>query len=611
MMIGMCLIGAAAIFFQEQKAVFSFEQSGGMQIVLTEGMEEQAIKLWKNDEDGKYYFFMPSFVKQTLWIGETGGKQITWNGQNLFTGLKIRWEDNQSNVLEIHNEEKGIETYEIVFLRSSKIPAIFIESESGNMEFIHEAKENEEKGDINVFMPEGGKYSGSLEKISMRGNSTKSYPKKPYAIRLSEEIALCGMNKSKRWNLIAGWREGNKMNSKVAYDMAKMLGEGNSVSSTWVDLYMNGEYSGVYLLCEAISIGNHGIDIYDLEKANQKENPNIEDMPTFTTENAKGYILNDPEVIDGGYLVEKEHDPYWKDAPSGFITDAGQYFVIKEPKQASKAQVEYIRSFFQNIENLMGEEGIQWSQYFDTKSLVRQFLIDEITMNYDAGVTSMFFYKDKGDELIYLGPPWDYDTALGTVPPFIGDYTRNNYAGSMFEVDRGLRPWYKAILSDEEFQKEIINQYTTLLPYIEYLLEQGIDEYANLIRESMKMEEIRWGLAEKETIVNAGHYRTFEANVNFLKYFLAKRINFLNEKWNTSYDKLQIPANGQSHRVILVKDGMPEEEFNVEDGQVITELPMLDESKYAGWYFEYSNEEYRDYIPIYEETVLEARPLEK
>ena len=56
------------------------------------------------------------------------------------------------------------------------------------------------------------------------------------------------------------------MNTKTAFDIAEILGLYYSPQCTWIDLYLNGEYSGIYLLTESVSAGAGRVEITDLEK---------------------------------------------------------------------------------------------------------------------------------------------------------------------------------------------------------------------------------------------------------------------------------------------------------------------------------------------------------
>ena len=40
-------------------------------------------------------------------------------------------------------------------------------------------------------------------------------------------------------------------------------------------------------------------------------------------------------------------------------------------------------------------------------------IVSAYVLNYDFGVTSMYFYKDMGDQKLYAGPVWDYDGCMG------------------------------------------------------------------------------------------------------------------------------------------------------------------------------------------------------
>lgn len=450
-------------------------------------------------------------------------------------------------------------------------------------------------------------YSGELEKISLRGNSTRDYPKKPYAIKLKKAEALCGMSQIKRWNLLAGWREGCKMSNKIAFDMAKTIGLKNSISSTWVDLYLNGEYNGIYLLCEAVSVGDNSIPIHDLEKDNEAVNPDIEMAKTGENEDMKWYEIEDDGDITGGYLIEKEFPLYYDRQTNGFITKLNNRFIIKSPQHASKRQVEYVKDYIQNVEKMIMEKDEKYREFVDIDGFTKRFLIDEITLNYDSGITSMYFYKERGDDRLYCGPVWDYDTAFGCIKPY-SNTPWDSYTYSVLKQENyGLVTWYQALYEDEEFYDTIIENYTNILPYMEDLIYNKIDEYAMFIEASVKMNDMRWKAEEEKTnVCNAGHYRSFEANIKHLKYFLAHRVNYLNDRWGIEYKELAVPSGNEKHKVVFLEDEGWEEIW-VTDGMVLEELPYYDDSKYYGWFFSYSSEEYFDELPIYEDVTFRRK----
>ena len=203
------------------------------------------------------------------------------------------------------------------------------------------------------------------------------------------------------------------MNTKVVFDIAEALGLEYTPQCTWIDLYFNGEYAGNYLLCEAVSVGKGRVDVFDLEKENQTINGNLQESDTFDEGGRKGYEIQNGPDVTGGYLIEKDLAAYFAEEKCGFITESGKQFTIGAPKHASRQQVSYIADYVQMIENLILSHNTEYANYIDLDSFAARFLVDEISLNCDANITSMFFYKDRDDDLLYAGPVWDYDSAMG------------------------------------------------------------------------------------------------------------------------------------------------------------------------------------------------------
>lgn len=551
------------------------DESGEPYLIVRTDSIERKLWPWFNATDEKYYFFLPSFI-----------------------------EEKESYV----KDTKG---YEIVFLRSENIPAMFIETESGSMDYLLENKENEETGMISIIEAGGNiEYSGSLERISGRGNTSwEKYSKKPYSFKLSEAKPLLGMDKGRKWNLLPIWREGNKMNSKVVLDMAKALELKYTSDCEWVDLYLNGEYVGNYLLAEPVVIGSNRVDIYDLEKENEILNGNLDLAVSFSEEGKKGFEIENGEDLSGGYLIEKDLTAYYEKEVCGFVTQAGKTFTIKAPNHASREQITYIKDYIQMIENLILDHNVEYLNYIDIDSFTGRFLVDEISLNCDSNITSMYFYKDKGEDFICAGPVWDYDGAMGEVNSGFMEGICVNYRWSIirsFRSEEETLGWYTSMYEDEVFYEKMRERYQQVLPELEKILEINIDQYAQRIQKSVEMDMIRWQNEDKSDDY-PGHYRSFDNNVRYLKFFLANRLNYLNEQWEIPYRHFDAPVTGEMHQVIFKNGEDVIEVWQVPDGQVISETPYLDEEQYWGWYYEHSVEKLRSEIPIYEDIVLFAR----
>lgn len=580
----------------------------GVTPYITVSMEhsENRICLWQDEEDGKAYFFLPSCVSHhKVRFGDLGGSSVRVDGELFEGGDSFAWEEGREYQMQITNDAYEVRTYAVTFMKSENIPAVFINTESGGMEYLNADKDNEETGDICVVREDGNtEYQGTLERISGRGNSTWEYEKKPYAIKLSEKYPLCGLDKSDRWRLLALWREGSKMDNKIAMDLAQEMGMAYSVQGTWVDLYLNGEYNGNYLLTESVSVGDGRVDIYDLEKDNKQYNANIEQALRYEEDSRKGYLIDNGDNITGGYLIEKDHPKHYEVEPNGFVTTAGSQFTINAPSHASAEQVEYISGYVDNIEQMVlsGQQEI-W-EYLDADSFAKRFILDEVSLNTDTGLTSMYFYKERNDDTLYSGPTWDYDNAFGERNT---DSERGyDYEYTVLDIcenSSNTLNWYAKLYETPEMQQRVIKIYRDLMPYFDELLDRGIDEYADMIDASVKMDRVLW--ADKNIQGDStGKYADYYLNIKYMKYFIAKRLNWLCARWGVNHEEFAVPSSGEMHLVTFANYEGVVGTMEVMDGTELENPPEYDASVFQGWADQYTGEKYRRQIPIYDDIVF-------
>lgn len=574
--------------------------------VRTENSENR-VRLWQDEEGGNAYFFLPSCVTHhRVKFGDLGSKSVRIDGELFEEGDVFTWEEDREYQVAITDEAYDVRTYSLTFMKSENIPAVFIDTESGNMEYLHENKYNEETGDICVVREDGNtEYQGKLERISGRGNSTQGYDKKPYTIKLSEKYPLCGLDQGDKWRLLALWREGSKLDNKIALDLAEQMGLAYSVQGTWVDLYLNGEYAGNYLLTESVSVGEGRVDIYNLEKDNKRYNADIDDALQYEEEDNKGYLIDNDDDLTGGYLIEKDYPSHYKLEASGFETSTGNQFTVQSPQHASKEQVQYIRDYVENIDRMIQSGDTEVWEYLDLDSFAKRFLIDEISLNIDAGLTSMFFYKERGDNVLYSGPVWDYDNAFGE---------RNSDWESGYDYDYSVLDicansditlnWYVKLYETPQMQQRIIEEYRKLLPYFEELLDHGLDEYVDLIEASVKMDRTMWIDNNINGDPHPGKYADYYADIKYMKYFIAKRLNLLCTRWGVEHEEFVTPSNGEMHTVTFENYEGVYAVMEIMDGTELENPPEYDESVFQGWENRYNKERYRRQIPIYEDIVF-------
>ena len=374
--------------------------------------------------NGKYYFFIPASIDYEaakLYIPCSYTVDgVDYNGPETLATVF-------GDKTEVKIEADG-RVYDVVIFRESEVASVFITTESGSLEAIHADKSHEESGYIEIVNADGDvEYDGILDTIKGRGNSTWQMEKKPYNIKLDKKTNLFGMGKSKKWSLIANHGDASLIRNVLAYEAAKNAGMEYTPLFVPVDVYINSNYEGAYLLTTRIEVDEKRIDIQNLEDANEDANPDIKDIEALPRGGSYGKyagllentmkwieIPNNPEDITGGYVIEMELANRYADEVSGFVTSRSQPFTMKSPEYASQAQMEYISSYYQKVEDAVfaGATMEELNKLLDVESMAQMYLINEWCSNMDASLTSTYFYKPVNEPL-HAGPVWDFDIAFG------------------------------------------------------------------------------------------------------------------------------------------------------------------------------------------------------
>lgn len=467
-------------------------------------------------------------------------------------------------------ESARYEGQDITVMQSENLASVEIITESGSLSGLQEDKEARERGKVTIRLADGSLcFAGRIEEMRSRGNSSWALDKKGFQIKLENSADLFGMGEAKTWVLLANGFDETGIRNSIALDMARETGLAFTPEYETVDLYCNGEYQGNYLLCEKVQAQPDRVD------------------------------------IGNGFLIERElQDRYeiavYLEGQGGFVTERGDYYLIEYPENPTEEQIEEIRNFVQEAEDtIFAEQGIhpetgkRWTEYLDADSFVKKYLLEEVTKNYDGGVTSAFYYMPEGEEKLYAGPAWDYDVIFG-----------NNTLDEMSSSPEGVTELsdhifgpdlYSQLMEQEEFRTEVFECFETVyLPILEKLLENGIDTYAQQTEASMKMNHVRW----QDMDNRYQYYESYVDNLRYLKFFVEKRMEFLKEVW----------IGGEIYRTVTLQvEGINWRKFYVKDGGLLGELPtpFLNDSLFIGWYRE-DGKKYDPYRPVYEDMVFEA-----
>lgn len=558
---GMLWIYCTISIGEESTAVYAQRQAEFM--VTCDGI---ALKPWE-DENNNLYVFLPAYFDWNDTEIQVLNGILYIDGAELEerTSLSLfKKELPYSYRLTFQETEK---TGNLIFAQSGNVGTVFLETESGTMEQIDSDKEYREGGRILIADKEGDiEHIGLLNYIKSRGNATWNSDKKSYGIKLDEEVDLFGMGKAKDWILLSNVYDGSKMQNKLCFDMAQAVGLPYSVQAEWVDLYLNGAYHGSYLLCEKVEAGENRVEIGE------------------------------------GFLVERD---YYYDQENGFITKDGNPFSLGYPSVVTQEELEEIADYIQKIEDAVLSEDLETAgEYLDWNSFVLRYVLDETVLNQDTGVTSMYFYKPEGEHKLYSGPVWDYDGCLGS-----GQMAAwmNHKIISATDIQNYKREsaltWYPVLYANEWFQSQVKEKYCDMIrPYLLNMLEDGIDQYADRIEKSATMDMLRWDYAS----VGAGHYESFENNIRYLKFFIAKRLEFLDEEWLGEDNVYLLPGTGETHTVTF-QCAQKSVHIEIQDQERLLATPeeLLEEGQW--WYNKRDGLAFTPDLPILEDVVFTAK----
>ena len=134
-------------------------------------------------------------------------------------------------------------------------------------------------------------------KIKIRGNSTAELDKKPYNIKLSSATSLLGMTSGKKYCLIANMLDKSLIRNKLVYDFSSNLNLEHSVQSRFVDVWVNGNYQGNYLMTTPIEVGANRLNISNNDYLLEVEDSRNEEGVTYINSPVLGirFALNSPE----------------------------------------------------------------------------------------------------------------------------------------------------------------------------------------------------------------------------------------------------------------------------------------------------------------------------
>ncbi|MDO5401566.1 MAG: CotH kinase family protein [Eubacteriales bacterium] len=491
------LLAAVAAFFgirdSENHALFFF--------VIEDTFEGTEEKVQIYDQgSGNYCVFLPSYANLDT-------MKIRTNRKLFFDEMPMRYGMLCNNIELGKKYQLSGKGYSgsIIFIKSENLPTLYVDTVSGNENYIHQQKDHKESGNMRLYTSDGAlNYRGVVESIKMHRNNTSESDKKPYSLKLKAEGDLLGMGKAKKWVLLSNQFDVTQLRNKIVFDFAQDFGLDFTPKSQWVDVYLNGKYAGLYLLCEKnevhperVTLGKDGGALVSMELEYRLINQNL---PYIVTE------MGAPLRIHYSTMEDDKLKKIWQSAENAIRNEKG----------------------------IDPETGKHWSELIDLDSWARKYLIEEIFGNIDGGRVSQFFYVDGSDSTgkIYAGPVWDYDLTMGNITWYENPVSNMLYVNCPYDFFGS--PWYNKLCEDEQFFEYVVEIYQEeFLPLLDELLDRQLSEYTRYISQGVRMNQLRWK-------TDVWHNKDVLSETQKIEPYLVNRIHFLNNLWIKKQEKIMV-----------------------------------------------------------------------
>ncbi len=331
-------------------------------------------------------------------------------------------------------------------------------------------------------------------RIRGRGNTTWGMPKKPYRLKFNEKTKLCGLKKAKNYVLLANYMDKSLMRNFVADKFAQLIGCEYPNHVVPVDVYLNGNYKGSYMLTEKVGINNGSVDLTKEEEANSI-------MFELDTYSADADELPFTSSIFG--LPVRVKDP---DAP-------------EDPTEL-KTWLQEWKNDFTAMEEAVNKGGSAIWEAVDLDAFVRFIMVFNFCTNQEVKhPKSVFLWKVRGEKY-HFGPVWDFDWAFG----YDDQWSGVNYQIPLFSSTTSTgSKFFLQLVKDSTFLKryaEIWNEF-----YKNHVDEffAAFDAYADALEPSA---------AADATILQSSSYHSYIPSPEALRTWIEGHIEWINDPSN-------------------------------------------------------------------------------
>ena len=325
-----------------------------------------------------------------------------------------------------------------------------------------------------------------VTEIKGRGNSTWGWAKKPYKLKLEEAAALVGDQAFDEWVLLAGYADRSALRTAAAFAIASRTTLKWTPEFRFVDVVINGQPRGLYMLTEQVEAGDGRV-----------------------------------RLPDSGFLLEI-NQRYLRDDEPGFRTRRGTPVAFKDPDEVTRKQRRTVRRAVREFEDVLYRPGFAdrrtgYAAHVDVKSAIDWYLVQELFRNQDSNFQSSVHFSWKPGGRFRFGPVWDFDLSAGTrfrsQDPPQGWHTRLG------------RHWISRMLEDPTFSARVKSRWARLRPVVEQVISE-LPAAGTTLAASAQADWQIWH-ADGSDLPWSRHADDYAGEVGFLSGWLTARSRWL------------------------------------------------------------------------------------
>ena len=333
--------------------------------------------------------------------------------------------------------------------------------------------------------------------IKIRGQTSADFPKKGYGLELKARactnvadtachdtsLKVLGMPKNADWVFHGPYVDKTLIRNALAHWLYQRTGRYSS-RFKFFELYLNGQYKGVYLLLEKIKRAKSRVHIAKLK-----------DEDVDGDEVTGGYVLSVDKVDTNSTSgLSKE----------GFKSKDGSPVIMRSPKKenTNKQQQEYIEKLFNSIEQKCDNGDVTTngcSDILDLDAAVDYIMHEDVTNNTDAYICSFYMFKDKDSKggKLQLGAPWDFNLGFGAYQRVGGEksdgwripHSAKGGSGEWF-----VAKWVQNLWSNNTFQQMYKKRWAELRSGVWHTknVDHFIDSLKTVLKKAADRNFERW-----------------------------------------------------------------------------------------------------------------------